>query len=696
MKKILLLLFVIPIISFCQTSGGPDGYGYTWVDSNDPNGPAYNWIDIETVDNLISGLGDDNIIGSFPIPTFAYYWYSVSSLSIGSNGYIAFSNPQNIASPFPTIPNAGGANDFIAALLSDLTFTGSNNPGRCYLDNHSIDSTVISFVDVPFWQQAFPSYTGSNTFQIILSTIDSSITFQYKSMSGVTNANDITIGIESVAGSIGLQHSQDTYPTSLYAIKFTPPSVSNASPVTDVAANWNDNNQNKGIFLSGNGDNYIMKSNVRNVGNQSVGSFNLVSDIYSGFGAPIVSNTAVVNGLNASLDTTIIHSNTFSPTPGVYTFHSNCTVAGDINTTNNNIQQEIVVLDTTQNSINLCYAQNLLGATLPGINWSGGNGGIGVYFEPSFYPAKLTASNFGIDVTGSSFTAKIYDDDGPNGSPGTLIDSVFVDSLSVVTGWNNVPLNSPHIINNGGVYVLWYMNGNTISLSRENNPPISRQTYEVLSGFWSTYRDYQTEDFFISIDIEKLPFAEDIGVSQILNTSTFNSLQIEIANYGLNDVNLFDVSYKVTGYPGITTEVVSSNLIAGSSMNYVFSTPFSAPAGTIEICSWTSHSLDMQLNNDTSCIWTTILNIEDDEYTSFVVYPNPSSGVFFITNIENNSKILSVKIFDLSGKIIYLKDSSKLVAESDYKVDLKDHKKGVYILQVQTNKRTTNQKLILE
>ena len=39
-----------------------------------------------------------------------------------------------------------------------------------------------------------------------------------------------------------------------------------------------------------------------------------------------------------------------------------------------------------------------------------------------------------------------------------------------------------------------------ISLARENTAPISRQTYEVLSGFWSTYRDYQTEDFFISID----------------------------------------------------------------------------------------------------------------------------------------------------------------------------------------------------
>ena len=220
MKKLLLILLCLPLFMFSQTSGGPDGYGYTWVDSNNPNGPVYNWIDIESTNNLVSGLGDDNIIGSFPIEDFYYYWYPVASLSIGSNGFISFSNPQNIASPFPIIPTASGANDFIAPLLSDLTFTGTNNPGRCYIENHNIDSTIISYVDVPFWQQANPQYTGSNTFQIILCHIDSTIVFQYKSMSGITNGNDITIGIESVAGSIGLQHSQDTYPSSLYSIKF--------------------------------------------------------------------------------------------------------------------------------------------------------------------------------------------------------------------------------------------------------------------------------------------------------------------------------------------------------------------------------------------------------------------------------------------------------------------------------------------
>ncbi|MEC9208833.1 MAG: hypothetical protein VX762_00210 [Bacteroidota bacterium] len=610
MKKILLLFLSLPLLLFSQTSGGPDGYGYTWVDSNDPSGPIYNWVDIEMPINLVAGLGDDNIIGSFPLENFSFYWYNVSYFSIGSNGFIAFSNPQNIASPFPLIPAASGANDFIAPLLSDLTFAGNNNPGECYVDNHNVDSTIISFVNVPFWQQANPQYTGSNTFQIILCHLDSTIIFQYKSMNGITNANDITIGIESIAGSIGLQHSQDTYPQSLYSIKFSPPSISNASPITDVATSWNDNNENKGIFLSNQGDAHSIMSNVANVGNQNTSSIAVTSNITPFFSMPVVTNSASISSLSIGQDTTITFPISFYPsTAGTYTFSSQATLVGDINLTNNSIEQEIVVLDTTQSNINLCFANNLGATSLTGINWAGGNGGIAVYFEPSFYPAKLTSTNFGIDLTGSSFSAMIFDDDGPNGSAGTLIDSVFVDSNFITNGWNNVPLSSPYTINEGGVYVLWYMHGTNISLARENVPPISRQSYEVLGGFWATYREYQTEDFFISIDIEKIPFSEDIGVSSILNISN-GIVQVEILNSGVNDVNNFNIAYSVNG-TSVVSENITSTLLSGNSMNYMFATPYTILPGQFEICSWTDYSADMQHNNDTSCITTTIISVDE-------------------------------------------------------------------------------------
>ncbi len=112
---------------FSQTSGGPDGYGYTWVDSNNPNGPVYNWIDIESTNNLVSGLGDDNIIGSFPIACFNYYLYTFSALSIVSNGYISLSIPHTISSPFPIIPSASCSTYFIA-LFSYLHLSSPSLP----------------------------------------------------------------------------------------------------------------------------------------------------------------------------------------------------------------------------------------------------------------------------------------------------------------------------------------------------------------------------------------------------------------------------------------------------------------------------------------------------------------------------------------------------------------------------------------
>lgn len=241
MKKLLLLLSLITAFSIsvlkAQPAGTPDMFGYVWYDNTDTiNGPTYNWIDVPSLPGAlpVDNLGDDNTVGPFNIGfNFPYYWYTVDQFWVGSNGYIEF-GPGQISSPFPTMPNTLLPQDVIGAYISDLNFDGFGNPAECwYWVSPGADSLIVAYIDVPFWNNAVPPYTGSNTFEIILTTVDSSITVQYNNMTGTTfgATQFLSTGIENNSGQVGLQHVYDqiftgTFRGNNYAVKYYYPANS--------------------------------------------------------------------------------------------------------------------------------------------------------------------------------------------------------------------------------------------------------------------------------------------------------------------------------------------------------------------------------------------------------------------------------------------------------------------------------------
>lgn len=243
-------------------SGGPDPYGYVWKDSNEP-GINFQWVDITTRLGAVQipGLADDNAVGPFNIGwDFHYYWSDFSSIKVGSNGWISFSNVGNIASCFPVIPTAGGVGDnIVAPFMSDLTFISSDvlnpNQGELWYWTNNIDSFVIQWVNVPWWRNATTDWIGSNTFELILSGRDSSISFQYQNTDaanfpgGTGCATFMEIGIENVTGNLGLNYSTgNTIPPDNYLVKYIYPSGASFL-VPDATPVWNVDADNAGQFV---------------------------------------------------------------------------------------------------------------------------------------------------------------------------------------------------------------------------------------------------------------------------------------------------------------------------------------------------------------------------------------------------------------------------------------------------------------
>ena len=543
MKKILLTLAAITALwtsSQAQTSGGPDLYGYVWRDSNDPNGPAYNWIDITTNGDAsqVSGLDDDNVVGPFNFGfPFHFYWYDVNSFWIGSNGYVGFTNGllASTASGFTSIPSTSQPQNYVAAFLADLNFVsynGANQAQAWTWSSSDNDSLIVSFINVPFWANnnfsttGVPDITGSNTFQIIFSAVDSSITFQYQSQTGASAAttNFFTAGIENNAGSDGLQHSHDVYPTSNLAVKFYRPATSTFQ-VNDASTSFVGNNESAGFFLSKDtaaANAYVMVAEVKNTGNTALNAFNVGANIknQSNVNQPLIGGGNTTTYTTQALAQNQTEAVTFPKTwrhgtVGAFSFNVSTQLAGDATPTNNQRTCEIRVVDTSTISTRLGFDNGV--ASGNGIAWAGGSAGIGTEFPLPYFPCLLTHVHVYIASNATpavGFYIKIYDNQGPNNGPGALLDSIFVDPSSVTTGaFNDIQLSSALTITTSSVYVGWLMGGAGIGIGQNTVAPFSNRMYEIFGSNWSPYRDKEIEDLMLNITIAN-PL--NVGVQQNL------------------------------------------------------------------------------------------------------------------------------------------------------------------------------------
>ncbi len=183
-------------------SGGPDLFGYEWIDSNDPQGPSYQWNDISSTGTEVTGwipTGtydplDEGFAGPIPIGfNFKFYGEPQSGVYVSSNGFLSFNSIAENCFTNEGIPTPGMPDNMISPFWDDLD---GSSQGTVYYQQ-TADKLIIQYTN---WQ-SFPS-TGSLTYQIVLQS-NNKIYFYYNNMASTLNS--ATIGLENADGTDGLQ-----------------------------------------------------------------------------------------------------------------------------------------------------------------------------------------------------------------------------------------------------------------------------------------------------------------------------------------------------------------------------------------------------------------------------------------------------------------------------------------------------------
>ena len=476
-------------------SGGPDAYGYTWIDSDEAGGPTYNWIDITTIGTEVMGLADDNNVGPLPIGfDFPYYWYKANSFYVESNGAISFSDagvyfPQE--SSF--IPSTVVPNDLVIPLGADLSLEAVGG-GKCYYYSNNTDTLIISFVDVPAW--TIPGLTGSHSFQVILTAADSCIFFEFGKQEGTFYQSTCCTGIEDVIGDVGLMVFYHVIPDSGLAVQFIPP-LTTSYEALDVGVQDAISEGSEGVFYFP-GDPYTLWTTIRNYGNMDASSFDVTIAVRDTSGTMIFADTSTINSLLAGTETTVNFTPQWTPAQvNDYIVLVQTHLTGDINPNNNSVPVEIEVInipgwlmyDSDPTSGSATY-------------WYGSGSGWGQEFEPPQYPTTIDSVLVTMASTNSCNVPILFmDDDGSNGGPGTILyaDTIFVPAGS---GFNYYSVGIPSAVNTiteGTFYVGMIQVGDSFpQMIMENSgpSPYSRRSWEF-TGSWAPYRSRDINELLI-------------------------------------------------------------------------------------------------------------------------------------------------------------------------------------------------------
>jgi hypothetical protein len=474
MKKILyqisfLILGLGLSVKAQVTNTATDAFGYrfngstNWATGTPAPSPAtYEWIEISQTGTRVTGLGDDNIVGPIPLGiNFRYYWNDYDECYVGSNGYIMFGGSSLLAQGASGMPNIPLVSDnkgnFIAPYLADLTFvshaTGQTLQGAKVYYQTVNNKFVITFDSVRFWNNTpaagVDEATGLNTFQIVLDPATKGIQINYKTAIGpwfaAAGNTPLVCGMENITGQLGLRWRRKNaqsipLPPASSAVRVDYPSNS-TYVFRDVQSKALFTFDNKGGAAFTNVPK-TLKAFVRNAGTVKVTSPCTTRIIvYDNQDNAIYNQSVIIDSLQTQEEKILDFPVQLNPgdTAASFKVLLRSTLTGDQFAGNNEILSKLIVLDSTEGSVDLKFTK-----ANPGVVDARQGPGTGMVFDAPYLPmvvSKISADMMwpdadawaGLNIPGvqdslTNTKIMVFLGDGPGGALGTLVDSFTISS----------------------------------------------------------------------------------------------------------------------------------------------------------------------------------------------------------------------------------------------------------------------------
>ncbi|RLD43372.1 MAG: hypothetical protein DRI89_04745 [Bacteroidetes bacterium] len=316
--------------------------------------------------------------------------------------------------------------------------------------------------------------------------------------------------------------------------------------------------------------------------------------------------------------------------------------------------------------------------------WVVAGGMSAVKFKPPGYPVRLTAGQIyvgdgsfpvGNDFLGTDFQVVVFDDDGPDGFPGTLLDSLIV----TVENYEWIMFNDIDVVIDDGAFYLGMKQ--LYGVSEEQHaapigidtdvPTVYKSYIKVAGGDWilSPYQDFMIRAYTCGADLKLLE----------LNAKSYYGYEIaRVSDFNPNDGEGPE--------DGVLT-IIDSVTYFHAYDSLFYSLPPGYYAYAVRMIQDDTITTGWYYTNTVSHLINAVENINID-IANVRVFPNPAFDVF---NVESSVIIQSVHIVNALGQTVF----SKNLEAKEISIRSRFLKSGFYFISIKTRQGLVNKKILI-
>lgn len=204
-----------------------------------------------------------------------------------------------------------------------------------------------------------------------------------------------------------------------------------------------------------------------------------------------------------------------------------------------------------------------------------------------------------------------------------------------------------------------------------------------------------SDNMVVTVDGESGPFiVTSQGSSTTWQTQTTETITWDVANTDVAPVDSPNVDIVFSTDGGQTYDIVVADDIPNNGSAVVNVPNLNTTTGRFMIIS--SNNIFYDINGGVITVEGTILNVNENTFENFAIWPNPSNGSINLSLTPSSSDDVEVVLYDIRGSLVYSNEFETSGSVFEKSITFNGLNSGIYFIKVSNNGINKTTKLIIK